>query len=358
MKYTGYFAALLINLAVVGGTLAQESSRPLVEVRQVRAEVIQRPLTLSGRVHSRHDTSMSLTLSGELEWVLEPGTQVRRGDVIARLDQRPFLLRRDELASQVERERINAAYLEKELRRLRRLQASNSAAERMVDEGASNRDSSLQTIRTLEARLAQVNDELRRSELVAAYDGVIAERHKRGGEYVHPGDVIARLVDLTQLELRFEVPVVYLPRVRPGQSVHFSPQGSQVLDEPRHQYEAVLRVVIPAANPSSQTFQVRADLDSPANGSVLAGQLVNLQLDLAGTETTLQVPRDAVVLRDHGKYVYRISDDNTAHKVDVTIGEGAADWVSVRGDLSPGDWVAVRGLERLQDGQSVDRQGS
>ena len=358
MKRFGYLATLLA-CAIWGGTaIAQEAPRPLVEVRQVRAEVIERPLPLSGRVHSRHDTAMSLTLAGELDWVLEPGIRVSKGDIIARLDQRPILLRRDELASQVERERINAAYLEKELRRLRRLQATDSAAERLVDESASNRDGSLQAIRALEARLAQVNDELRRSELVAAYDGVIAERHKRGGEYARPGDVIVRLVDLAELELRFEVPVVYLPRVREGQPVSFTPQGGQVLGERRDRYLAELRVIIPAANPSSQTFQVRADLDPTASGAVLAGQLVNLQLNLSGTETALQVPRDAIVLRDHGKFVYRISDDNTAHKVDVTVGEGAADWVSVRGDLNPGDWVAVRGIERLQDGQSVNRQGS
>jgi RND family efflux transporter MFP subunit len=358
LKRYGYLATLLASVIWGGAVTAQEAPRPLVEVRQVRAEIIERPLPLSGRVHSRHDTAMSLTLAGELEWVLEPGVRVSKGEVIARLDQRPILLRRDELASQVERERINAAYLEKELKRLRRLQAKDSAAERLVDESASNRDGSLQTIRALEARLAQINDELRRSELVAAYDGVIAERHKRGGEYARPGDVIVRLVDLAQLELQFEVPVVYLPRVREGQPVAFTPQGGQVLGEHRERYEATLRVVIPAANASSQTFQVRADLDPADSGAVMAGQLVNLQLNLAGTETALQVPRDAIVLRDQSKFVYRISDDDTAHKVDVTVGEGAADWVSVRGDLNPGDWVAVRGIERLQDGQSVSRQGS
>lgn len=358
MKRNNYLTVLLAGMVWAAATPAQEAPRPQVEVRQVRAEVIERPLPLSGRVHSRHDTAMSLTLPGELDWVLEPGTRVGKGAVVARLDQRPILLRRDELASQVERERINAAYLEKELKRLRRLQATDSAAERLVDESASNRDSSLQTIRSLEARLAQVNDELRRSELVAAYDGVIAERFKRGGEYAQPGEVIVRLVDLAHLELRFEVPVVYLPRVREGQPVQFSPQGGQVLDERRAHFQAAVRVIIPAANPSSQTFQVRADLDEQATGAVLAGQLVNLELQLSGTETTLQVPRDAIVLRDHGKFVYRISDDDTAHKVDVSVGEGAADWVSVRGELHAGDWVAVRGIERLQDGQSVRRQGS
>ena len=66
----------------------------------------------------------------------------------------------------------------------------------------------------------------------------------------------------------------------------------------------------------------------------------------------------ACVLTHKGKYVFLIGEDDTARKVMVSVGEGADDWVSVNGDLSPGDWVAVRGIERLRDGQTVSRQDS
>ena len=349
---------VLLGILVTTGSTAQEPPPALVQVEQVRAGAIERSLSLSGRIHSRHDTAMSLTLSGELDWVLEPGTRVTKDEVLAQLDQQPILLRRQELASQVQRERINSAYLEKELKRLHRLKADNNASERLVDEGQSQRDISLQDIQSLEARLAQIDDELRRSRLVAPYDGVIAERHKRGGEYARPGDVIVRFVDLSNLELRFEVPVVYLPRIREGQSVNFQVHGSQLLGERKATHEAQVRAVIPAANMNSQTFQVRADLEPDTSNTVLAGQLVNLRVQLASANKTLQVPRDAIVLRDEGKFVFKIGDDDTARKVMVTVGEGADDWVSITGDLNAGDWVAVRGLERLQDGQNVDRQGS
>ncbi|WP_162846065.1 efflux RND transporter periplasmic adaptor subunit [Seongchinamella sediminis] len=347
----------LITVLLGPGSLAQPAPGPVpVRVEQVREQAIQRSLPLTGRIYSRHDAALGLTVPGELDWVLEPGTRVVTGQVIAQLDQRPIVLRRQELVHQVEREKVTTEYLNKELARLRRLQADNNASQRLVDESETNRDVSLLQTQSLQARIEQLDDELRRSQLVAPYAGVIAERHKRGGEYARIGDVIARLVDLNNLELRFQVPVVYLSRIEEGDSVRFMPQGGQLLGEKPPQYEALVRAIIPAADINSQTFEVRADLSEQAAASMVAGQLVNVSVEISGNTPVLQIPRDAIVLRSEGGYVFRIDEDDRAGQVWVEVGEGADDWVSVSGALKAGDWVAIRGVERLQDGQTVQRQ--
>jgi len=182
----------LLSLPIAGVARAQED---LVQVRveRVRETPVVRALPLSGRVFSRNDAAMSLTLSGEMLWVLEPGVHVEKGEIIAQLDQKPILLRKSELQHQVSRERVNGAYLDKELTRLRRLQQDNNASERLVDESESSRDISRLELKSLESRLDQLDDELRRSQLIAPFSGVIAERSKRGGEYARSGDVILRL---------------------------------------------------------------------------------------------------------------------------------------------------------------------
>ena len=76
---------LLLGILGATGSAAQETPPALVQVEQVRAGAIERSLPLSGRIHSRHDTAMSLTLSGELDWVLEPGTRVTEGEVLLSL---------------------------------------------------------------------------------------------------------------------------------------------------------------------------------------------------------------------------------------------------------------------------------
>jgi multidrug efflux system membrane fusion protein len=284
----------IITAALALGLLAQvataQDATP-VRVAQVREKPVERVLPLTGRVYSRNDANMGLTLSGELEYVLEPGTQVTAGEVFGRLDQKPILLRKAELEHLVDREKVNAAYLEREQLRLRRLREANNASERLVDESESNRDISRMELRSLQARIDQIDDELRRSQLVAPFTGVIAERHKRGGEYARPGDIIARLVDLEQLELRFEVPLGYLGRVTTGEAIAFVPQGGQLLGASPGAQQAQVRTIIRAADTNSQTFEVRADINDAARDAVIAGQLVNVSLQISSTQATVRMVR-------------------------------------------------------------------
>lgn len=334
---------------------AQEDPIP-VEIMKVREQPLERVLSLSGRVFSRNDASMSLTLSGELEWVLEPGSTVEAGDVIGRLDQKPISLRKTELEHLAQRERVNGKYLDKELIRLRRLRKDNNASERLVDESESAREISASVLNSLKSRIAQVDDELRRSQLVAPFSGVIAQRYKRGGEYAQTGDVIVRLVDMSSLELRFQMPVAYLGRISIEDVIAFSSQSgntSPSSDSDPEQIPARVRSVILAANPNSQTFEVLADFGNSATAPVIAGQLVSVAVSLTDSAASLQVPRDAVVLRKQHSYVFLISKSNTAQQVDVKVGEGSGQWISVEGELHAGDRIAVRGIERLRDGQIV-----
>lgn len=352
-----FFAALFTGLLAIPGACVYAQEKPIpVEVMQVRELPLERTLSLSGRIYSRNDASLSLTLSGELEWVMEPGTEVASGDVIGRLDQKPIALRKNELEHLAQRERVNVKYLGKELVRLKRLRKDNNASERMVDESESRRDISASVLSSIESRIQQLDDELRRSQLVAPFSGIIAQRYKRGGEYAQPGDVIVRLVDMRSLELRFQMPVAYLGRVATGDIINFSNHyGKNGSSSKMHSENASAQVrsVILAANPNSQTFEVLADFETSSASQVIAGQLVTVGVSLAAATASLQIPRDAIVLREQRSYVFLISKSNKAKQVDVEVGEGAGAWVTVKGELSAGDRIAIRGVERLQDGQQV-----
>ena len=95
------------------------------------------------------------------------------------------------------------------------------------------------------------------------------------------------------------------------------------------------------------------DLPTATPGSAIDGQFAEVNIPLADEEPALFVPRDAVVLRSSGSYVFRINSENKAEKVDVVLGKGRGDLVSVTGQLAAGDRVAVRGAQRLSDGQEV-----
>jgi multidrug efflux pump subunit AcrA (membrane-fusion protein) len=117
-------------------------------------------------------------------------------------------------------------------------------------------------------------------------------------------------------------------------------------------YAGAIRTVVPAANPTSQTFEVRIDLPGLASSQVAAGQMVSVTLPLSAF-TSLIVPRDSIVLRQEGAFVMRIDGANKAQSVAVEVNEANGEIVSVSGDLQKGDLIAVRGAEALADGNEV-----
>ena len=70
-------------------------------------------------------------------------------------------------------------------------------------------------------------------------------------------------------------------------------------------------------------------------------------------ELALTVPRDALVLRNNGAFVFRINIENKAEQIEVEIGDSAGNLITVSGPLAEGDRVAIRGAEDLQEGADV-----
>jgi hypothetical protein len=70
-------------------------------------------------------------------------------------------------------------------------------------------------------------------------------------------------------------------------------------------------------------------------------------------QAVLTVPRDALILRQNGQYVYRINDENRAERIYVELGDSEGELIAVSGALQEGDSVAIRGAESLTEGAEV-----
>ena len=80
---------------------------------------------------------------------------------------------------------------------------------------------------------------------------------------------------------------------------------------------------------------------------------MSVGIPIRSDERTVAIPRDALVLRQSGSYVFRINDDDKAERVEVVVGESSGDLIAVKGALVAGDRVAIRGAENLTEGAQV-----
>lgn len=338
------FLAASLSL-VATAALAQQPPTPVVQIAYVSQTELSPTVAVPGTIYSRNDVQVTAGVAGQLTMVAEPGTVVQAGDSIARIDDEPLKLQRAEQEVLLERAEINIRQLNSQLGRQRELQDSSLVSDFEFEQTEANRDLAVSDAKLTKVRLRQIDDQIRRANVRATFTGVVTNRFHRAGEDVSRGEVLAQMTDIRNMEVRAFVPLKHLPRTIVGESIDVFATDTQ--------YRGKIRSLVPTGDIRSQTFEARIDLPFEAGASWTVGQLVSVGIPIRSGEQTLAIPRDALVLRQDGTYVFRINGDNKAERIEVDIGDSSGDLIGVAGSLQEGDRVAVRGAENLREGAEV-----
>lgn len=338
----GLFWMILIPSTIVVAQEEEAEEAVPVTVTQVQKHSLSTQVPVAGTVHSRNATQITSGLEARLEWVAEPGDFIEQGTPVARFDCDGLELRREEQLVQIRQEQIRLESLTLEVQRLE--QADIAIPATQLAQLRADRDLARTELSMAKVRVKQTDNDLERCVALAPFSGVVTEQRRREGEDVDRGEILAAMTDIENLEVRAAVPIRYLPRTESGVMAQIR------LNDQR--FDGRVRTAVPAADATSQTFEVRIDLPSEAPNYLAAGQLVSVSLPLS-SDPSLTVPRDSIVLRSDGAYVMRIDRDNKAQRVQVHVAEASGEQVSVQGDLNPGDLIALRGAESLDEGASV-----
>jgi RND family efflux transporter MFP subunit len=336
----------LIALAIPSATAQPAGgSAPPAPVRVAEAELRALAPTVSvpGTVTSRFDARIAAEVTGRLVYVAEIGTAIPRDGVVARVDDIPLRLQQAEVEAIVERETNRLAYFDRELERLAALVADNIASPSDFERAVNERDLSRSDLVIQQARLAQVNDQLKRTEIRAPFAGVVAERLRQAGERVAIGEPVVRLTSPGELEIVARAPLSAVPFLAEGISLMVSTDGRRV--------PATIRSIVPFGDIRSHLFEIRLDL--PAADAWKAGQAVRVAVPTNGEREVIAVPRDALILRRDGAAVFRVSPQGTAERLPVATGASDGLMIEVEGAVRAGDRIVVRGGERLRAGQAV-----
>ncbi|MCF6336592.1 MAG: efflux RND transporter periplasmic adaptor subunit [Gammaproteobacteria bacterium] len=306
-------------------------------------QLLMAPQTwVAGTVISRHEARLAAEVAGRLVLVKEVGTRVKEDDVVARIDPTFVKLKIEEFQAQIEADRARLEFLKSEVRRNERLATQNNAAQTRLDELRADREVARSKLQISQVRRKQAQEELYRHVIRSPFAGVVVERLMRRGERVAVGDNVARVIDSRALEVQAWVPLETLDFVREGDFLTLTINGREI--------NAPVRALVAAGNARSRLLDLRISLDE---GAWTAGQTVRVALPVATAKTVLAVPRDALVLRRDGAFVFRISAENKAQRIAVKPGVASGPLVAVSGKLNVGDKVVVRGGERLRPGSTV-----
>lgn len=338
------FLRILLSLLFFGAAAAGAQGFPPPQVisATVDAREMSPSVEVPGTVVSRNDSRLASELAARIEWIAEIGSEVSKGDAVARLESAIFDLQRMEAENRVRREESRVAFLKAEKRRLADLATRNLSAQNQLEQTESNLGVAESELEIARAQLGLAKVAQNVTEIKAPFDGIVTERFRNVGERLNVADPIVRLVDPNALEVVARAPL---------NTVNYVSQGDSLLVENDYRSAtASVRTKVPFGNPQSHMFEVRLDVD-PSDWTI--GESVRVAMPTAAVKRVLAVPRDALVLRREGLFVFRIDDEDVAQRIGVSTGLGDGDYIEVFGELSEGDRVVIRGAERLQPGTKV-----
>jgi len=334
--------ALLLSATVFA---QQTPPASVVQVASVSRAEIAPTVAVPGTIYSRNDVQVTAGIAGQLLVVAEPGTYVAKGESIAVIDSRPMQLQRAEQEALLARAEINVRQLESQLQRQLELADSNLVSEFDIEQTTANRDLAVSDANITRVRIRQIDDQIQRANVRAPFSGIVISRIRRVGEDVARGEVLGQMTDIQNLEVRAFVPLKHLPRTVVGDAIDVFATNSS--------FQGRIRALVPTGDVRSQTFEAHIDLPVSAAADWTVGQLVSVAVPIRAREVSLTIPRDALVLRSDGAFVFRVNDDNIAERIEIVIGDSSGDQIAVSGALDEGDRVAIRGAENLREGAAV-----
>jgi len=304
-----------------------------VELASAQTRVMQRTVEAVGTTRARRSVEIVPETEGRLVALdIAPGTPVTRGEVLARLDD---AIQRADLteAEAVLQEQSNT------LDRLRQLRETNAVSLASVEEAVAR-------VAEAQARVARARRRLDDRVITAPFDGLVGLTAYDVGARVTEGEVLARLDDLSEVEVEFGLPETVFAQVARGQTLI-----ARAAAFPERRFEGSISEVDSRIDPVSRSFVTRALIPNP-DRALPAGMFLSLTLVLDEAERIV-VPEEAIVFQAAQTYVF-VAEDGTARRRAVETGQRRDGVIAVTSGLSPGDEVVVRGLQQVRDGAPLN----
>lgn len=338
---------LFLVSALSLSALAQEWKMPPspVEVATVEKVSLAASTNIPANVVSQHYGWLSAETTGRIRSIKAIGTQVKTGDIVARINTVTLQAQRKEQVASVKSAEAQISYLRNQVKRLNELRAKNIAAISQLEETQSQLDVAISSKAAAQSRISQVDIGLAASKIQAQFDGVITEQAIKQGEWASPGQEIVRVVNLDSKEVVARTALSNIRFINVGDTLSLS--------DTKNIGSAKVVALVPFGEITDSVYELRMSLES---GDWRVGENIIAQVPQSKGEAVLSVPRDAIILRTDGSTVIKVNDDNSFERIEVKTGLGNGERIAItpiNGELNIGDRVIIRGGERLQDGSEI-----
>ena len=359
------YSVLLIIIVLAAYFLYKSYSKSAVEVKLTNV-IKQTPgrsnavLTASGYIVAQRKASVSSKGTGILVYLgVVEGDKVKKGQIIARLDDRDIVAQLDEAKSSLQLYKAQMNEVENNYNREKELFNRGLSSQQSLDQAETAYKSLLANIDMADARIRAAEVALENMIIRAPFDGTVLTKNAEVGEIVAPFGAsttsraaVVTIADMNSLMVETDVSESNIEKIKPDTDCEI------VLDSnPGKSYQGYVFKIVPTADRSKATVLVKVGFKSYDNRvlpemSAKVSFLSEKSKEEQEQLPVLTAPLSAVEDLNGKKVSYLVIDDVAVQK-EISTGRLFGNYVEVLSGLSEGDKIIDNLNEKIKDGVQV-----
>jgi len=369
----GSALAGLLLILYFSGVLKPAAEVRVVSVQRTYPSQSFTLLNASGYVVAQRKAAVASKATGRLVWLgVEEGSRVRKGDVLARLENEDVLAQQAQAEANLRnartvREQARAELRDAELsyRRAKSLLSEGIVARADFDSAEARYRKAVAAVAGAEAGIGSSSAALQGARVTVEYtmirapfDAVVLTKDADVGDIVTPLGAAANakaavvtIADMGSLLVEVDVSESNLGQVREG-----GPCEIQLDAIPDIRFRGVVHMIVPTADRSKATVMVKArflDTDRRILPEMSAKVAILSRPVGAGDRQPRTTVNPSAVVERRGKKVVFLVKDDRVKEAPVTLGAKEGDLLEVKRGLKAGDRVVSAPPEDLRDGSRI-----
>jgi len=335
----------------------------MVKVVAVKRGDISVPISATGAIFPEYESKIGPKISGTIEIVhVDEGDQVKKGQTLARLDQKDLLIavRQGQAAvrvaeAQLKEAEVKVGNLRRERERLANLFQKNVISQQRYDDIDTAYSMAVVRVEVIRAQilscrenLAMAEQKLKDTVIVAPFSGLIVKRFINQGEFVStmPPSPLFLIMNIDRIKTEVGLPEIHLARINIG-----NPVEVKVDTYPGITFRGKISTINPMVDPVSRAFKIKVEIPNKDH-RLKPGMFARAKIYPEIHKDALIVPFKSVMKREGSTVVFVIDGDTVSLRA-VTAGINNEREIEVIDGLGEGEEVVIEGHYGMADKTKV-----
>jgi membrane fusion protein (multidrug efflux system) len=350
------FVSIVVYLVFFNKKEAEESSESYAQVKamRVKKEDYTDKYTVMGTIKGAIENDMRFEIEGYLAmYNFREGAKIKEGQNICSLDPKDAMTKADYAQSKYKSESSAFLSAKERYKVYEEMYNMKALAESKLHEARFEIQAAESRVKAAKSELELAQSNLKKTNLAAPSNGILAEIIIKPGEYVTPQDVVCKFISDRGTNFEVDIPEKDIQKIAVGQKV-------KILSDsyPDKEFDGSIIEIAPVVNVRTRTSTVKVNVDN-SEGQLRSGMFARGTIHLKELKGVVLVPTDSIVSLNNAAFLVPViipdlkPGEGVVQMRPCTLGDKVGEKTVVIDGLNMGELVVIETNGQLSDGVKV-----